>query len=67
MVSLGNIRPRRADHRGEDSRRGEEAPAPHTSRAQAGDTKPEARPKGSGKDREHRTTPRWAIGSLSGS
>ena len=29
------------------------------------DTKPAERHKGSGKDREHRTTPRWAIGSRS--
>jgi len=66
MVSLGQIRRRSADRRGEDSRCGEEASASPTSRARARDTKPEAHPKASGKEREHRTPPRWAIGSLSG-
>jgi hypothetical protein len=66
MVSVGNIRPRSADHRGEDSRRGAEASAAHTSLAQARDTQPEARPQASGKEREHRTPPRWATGSLRG-
>lgn len=66
MVSLGHSRRRSADRRGEDSRRGEEASASHPSLAQARDTKPEACPKASGQEREHRTPPRWAIGSLSG-
>ena len=66
MVSLGHIRGRSADRHGEDSRRGEEASASHTSLARPRDTKPETRPKASGKEREHRTTPRWASGSLSG-
>src|SRR5437870_6454511 len=66
MVSLGHIRRRSADRRGEDSRRGEEASASPTSLARARDTKPAARPKASGKEREHRTPPRGAIGSLRG-
>src|SRR4029453_1388654 len=60
----GQIRRRSAAQRGKDSRRGKEAPAFHTSLGRPRDTKQEARPKGSGKERENRTTPRWAIGSL---
>ena len=66
MVPLGTIRLRSADRRGKDSRRGKETPAFHTSLSQERDTKKEAWYKVSGEDRENRTTPRWAIGSLSG-
>src|SRR5262249_10073274 len=57
---------RSAARRGEDSRRGEEASASHTSLARPRDTKPETRPKVSGKEREPRTPPRGASGSLRG-
>jgi hypothetical protein len=66
LVSWGHIRRRRADRRGKDSRRGEEASAAHTSLARPRDTQPETRPKASGKEREHRTPPSWASGSLRG-
>jgi len=66
MVSLGTIRRRSAAQGGKDARRGEEASASHMSLARARDTKPEARRKGAGQAREHRTPPRWAIGRLRG-
>lgn len=65
-VSVGPIRRRRADRRGADSRRGEEASAAHTSLAQSRDTKSEACPKVSGQEREHRPPPRGAMGRRSG-
>jgi hypothetical protein len=66
MVSWCRIRCRSADRRGKDSRRWEEALASHASLSWERDTKPEERGKVSGEEREHRTTPRRAIGSLSG-
>jgi hypothetical protein len=65
MVSVGHSRRRRADRRGEDSRRGEEAAASPTSRAQARATKPEAGPQASGKAREPRTPPEMGYGQAS--
>jgi len=66
MVSLERIRWRSADRCGKDSRRGEEALTSQASRAGARDTKQDERSKVSGEEREHRTTPRRATGSLSG-
>jgi hypothetical protein len=61
----GQSRRRSAAQRGQASRRGKDAPAWHTSLGRPRDTQEAARPKGSGQEREHRTTSRWASGSLS--
>src|SRR5437660_3556528 len=66
MVSLEKIRGRSAARCGKDSRRWEEALTAQGSRAGARDPKKDERYKGSGEEREHRTTPRRATGSLSG-
>jgi len=66
MVSLERIRWRSADRCGKDSRRWEEALASQASLSWARDTKKDERYKVSGEERENRTTPRRATGSLSG-
>ena len=66
MVSVERSRWRRAGQRGKASRRWEEAHASQASRAGARDTKPDERYTVVGEEREHRTPPRWAMGSLSG-
>src|SRR5262245_56868373 len=66
MVSVEQIRGRSADQGGQDSRRGEEAGPSQASLAGARDTKPDARDKGAGEEREHCTPPRRATGRLSG-
>src|SRR5438128_1283052 len=66
MVSLEKIRGRSAARCGKDSRRWEEALTSQASRAGARDPKKDERYKGSGEERENRTPPRRATGSLSG-
>ena len=66
MVSVEKIRCRSADRRGKDSRRWEEARTSQASLAGARDTKQDEHYKVSGEERENRTTPRRATGSLSG-
>lgn len=66
MVALSRTRWRRADRRGKDARRWEEALASQARCAGARDIKKDERDKVSGEERENRTTPRRAIGRLSG-
>jgi hypothetical protein len=63
---LPSIRRRRADRSGQDSWRWEAALASQARLAEERNTKHEQRCQGSGKEREHRTPPRRASGSLSG-
>ncbi len=65
-VSLCRIRYRSAARMGKDSRRAEAlVPLRRAVCGSTRDTKPDERRKVSGEERENRTTPRWAIGSLS--